>query len=187
MNRHVTLAIVAVVVAAAAVFSSADEETRKSEIATFESAQQDKVPYLELRNVRDLLNAMEVDCSNCRLKVELVDKDGKPVRSGQLKRSGPHPELGKLTLPFESSIRISLECRNFGLGGAVMVATDSGAWQLAEEENGKVFLRATLTGDKSNPEWKTWHGEVQTPLIPVTWRSDNILFRERRSPEREDQ
>ena len=36
------------------------------------------VPYLELRNVRDLANTMEVDCSSNRLKVELVDKDGKP-------------------------------------------------------------------------------------------------------------
>ena len=127
------------------------------------------VPYLELRNVRNLMNAMEVDCSRDRLKIELVDKDGKPLRSGQLKRSGPTPELGKLILPFDSSMRISLECRNFGMGGAAMVATDSGAWHISEEENGKVFLRATLTGDQGKPEWKTWHGELQPPLIPVIW------------------
>lgn len=42
MNQHVTLMSVAVVVGAVAVLSSAEEETRKSEIATFESVQQDK-------------------------------------------------------------------------------------------------------------------------------------------------
>ncbi len=42
MSKLVTLIGVAVVVGAAAVFSNADEEARKSEIATFESVQQDK-------------------------------------------------------------------------------------------------------------------------------------------------
>ncbi len=84
-------------------------------------------------------------------------------------RSGPHAELGMLTLPVDSSCRVSLEYRNFGLGGAAMVATDSGAWEITKEEQGNVFLRATLTGDKDKPEWKTWHGELRTPLIPVTW------------------
>tara|TARA_R110002073_G_C9260912_1_gene563399 strand:- start:130 stop:720 length:591 start_codon:yes stop_codon:yes gene_type:complete len=42
MNRLVTLIGIAVVVGGAAVFSNAEEEARKSEIATFESVQQDK-------------------------------------------------------------------------------------------------------------------------------------------------
>ena len=112
---------------------------------------------------------MEVDCSRDRLKIELVDQDGKQLRSGWLKRSGPRVELGMLTLPVDSSCRVSLECRNWGLGGIAMVATDSGAWHITKEEQGNVFLRATLTGDKGEPEWKTWHGELRTPLIPVTW------------------
>ncbi len=128
------------------------------------------VPYLELRNVRDLMSPMEVDCRSDRLKIELVDKDGKPLHNGSMSRSGPHVELGTLTLPVDSSCRVSLECRNWGLGGTAMVATDSGAWHMTKEEKGNVFLRATLTGDKGKPEWKTWHGELRTPLIPVTWR-----------------
>ena len=132
------------------------------------------VPYLELRNVRNLMNAMEVDCSGNRLQVELVDKDGKPLRSGHLGRSGPAPDLSTVILPFDSSMHISLECRNWGMGGAAMVATDSGAWHISEEENGKVFLRATLTGDQGKlNEWKTWHDKLRTPLIPVTWGGGN--------------
>ena len=116
------------------------------------------------------MNAMEVDCSRDRLKIELVDQDGKQLRSGRLMpRSGPHVDLGMLTLPCDSSCRVSLECRNWGMGGIAMVATNSGAWHITKEEKGNVFLRATLTGDKGKPEWKTWHGELRTPLIPVTW------------------
>ena len=129
------------------------------------------VPYLELRNVRDLVNAMEVDCSREHLKVELVNKDGEVVLGGwTLPRSGPAPELPTVTLPFDSSMRISLECTNWGIGKtAAMVQTDSGAWNIAEDENGKVCLRATLTADEKKPEWKMWYGETKTPLIPVEW------------------
>ena len=119
------------------------------------------------------MNAMEVDCSRDRLEIELVDQDGQPLRSGLLKRSGPHVGLGMLTLPWDGSCRVSLECRNWGLGGAAMVATDSGAWHITKEEKGNVFLRATLTGDQGKPERKTWHGELRTPLIPVTWDDGN--------------
>ena len=56
-----------------------------------------------------------------------------------------------------------------------MVQTDSGAWNISEDENGKVFLRATLTGDKVKPEWKRWHGKLQTPLIPVQWSNEKKI------------
>ncbi|QDT28329.1 hypothetical protein Enr10x_36710 [Gimesia panareensis] len=42
MNRHLTFVIVAVVAGAASVFTHAEEETRKSEINTFKSAQQNR-------------------------------------------------------------------------------------------------------------------------------------------------
>jgi hypothetical protein len=131
------------------------------------------VPFLELRNVRDLANQMEVRCDGRHLKVELVDAEGKPARDGTLmNRTGPVPDLGTVTLPFESSMRISLECRNWGVpkDAAAMVSTDSGAWVMKESERGKVYLRATLTGEKPPPpHWKTWYGMVETPLIKVDW------------------
>jgi len=131
------------------------------------------VPYFQLRNVRDLGNPMEVPCDNRHLKVELVDKEGKVVRDGwSLKRSGPTPDPGTMILPRDSSMRFSLECRNWGIpkNTAAMVSTDSGAWVIAEKEKGKVFLRATLIGEETEPRWKGWHGEIQTPLVPVDWK-----------------
>jgi hypothetical protein len=131
------------------------------------------VPYLELRNVRDLINQLEVNIDRRHLKVELVGADGAPVRRGtSMPRSGPTPQLGAIILPRDSSIRVSLECLNWGIpkDAPAMVSTDSGAWVIREDENGKVFLRATLTGEKSNPEWKVWSGDIQTPLVKVVWR-----------------
>jgi hypothetical protein len=132
------------------------------------------VPYLELRNVRDVANAMQVNCGNRHLKIELVDEGGKVVRDGwSLPRSGPAPDLDTVILPMDSFMRISLECRNWGIrkDAAAMVSTDSGAWHITQEERGKVFLRATMTGEESFPRWKQWHGKLQTPSIAVDWDS----------------
>src|SRR5215471_14327385 len=103
------------------------------------------VPHLELRNVRDLANQMEVNCDNRHLKVELVDANGSPLRAGWLlPRSGPTTELNVIVMPWDSSIRLNLECRSWGItkDAAAMVATDSGAWIIQENEKGKVYLRA---------------------------------------------
>lgn len=131
------------------------------------------VPYLELRNVRDLLNQLEVNVDRRHLKVELIGADGAPVRRGSMfPRSGPTAELRTIILPRDSSIRVSLENRNWAVSkdAPAMVSTDSGAWVMREDENGKVFLRATLTGEKSSPEWKAWSGDIQTPPLKVVWR-----------------
>src|SRR5262245_66618893 len=78
-------------------------------------------PYLELRNVRDLGNQMEVNCDYRHLKVELVDANGSPLRDGWSSprsgprvagRSGPTHELNVIVLPWDSSIRLNLECRS---------------------------------------------------------------------------
>ena len=131
------------------------------------------VPYLELRNVRNLGNQMEVNCDSDHLKVELVDAEGKSVRDGwSLPRSGPASELNNVILPWDSSIRISLENRNWGVtkNAAAMVSTDSGAWVIGEHEKGRVFLRATLTGEQTEPSDKRWGGSIQTPLLKVNWK-----------------
>jgi len=134
------------------------------------------VPYLDLRNVRDVSNQMEVNCDNRHLKVELVEADGSPLRDGQSSdRTGPIPDLTVIVLPWDSSIRLNLECRNWGIAkdAAAMVATDSGAWVIQENEKGKIYLRATLTGEKIEPSYnsrKRWSGKIQTPLLKVDWK-----------------
>ena len=130
------------------------------------------VPYLELRNVRDLAHPMEIQCDSHHLKIELVGADGKPIRVSAGVRSGPVPDLSRVILPLDSSIRISLECKNWAIpkDAAAMVSTDSGARVIQETERGKVYLRATLTGEKTEPSYKVWYGTVQTPLLKVDWR-----------------
>jgi hypothetical protein len=131
------------------------------------------VPYLELRNVRDLAVPLQVNLDRPHLKVELVNADGVRIPGGRaLTRSGPTPQPGTVSLPWDSFMRLSLECRNWGIprDAPAMVSTDSGAWVLREDENGKVFLRATLTDEKGDPEWKTWNGDLQTPPVKVVWK-----------------
>lgn len=133
-------------------------------------------PHLELRNVRDLANQMEVNCDNSHLKVELVDANGSSLRDRwSPPRTGPTHELNVIVLPWDSSIRLNLECRNWGVpkDAAAMVAADSGAWVIQESEKGKVYLRATLMGEKIEPSynsWKRWSGKIQTPPLKVDWK-----------------
>jgi hypothetical protein len=131
------------------------------------------VPYLELRNVGSSAYPIKVRCGPGHVKFELVDADGKVVRGGHsLRRSGPHAEPGTVSLPHDSSIRVGMHCTNRGVpkDAAAMIATDSGAWVLAAEEKGKVFLRATIKGAKveSDPD-RTWYGTIETPLVKVDW------------------
>jgi hypothetical protein len=134
------------------------------------------VPYLELRNVREAINQMEINCDRNHLKIELVNAKGEPIRSGWIMpRSGPPPELNTVILPWHSSITLSLENKNWGIprNAAAMVSTDSGAWVLEDAEKGKVFLRARLTNEPIKPSfnnWKRWYGTIQTPLIKVDWK-----------------
>ena len=129
------------------------------------------IPYLELRNVSHSAYPLKVRCDTEHVRFDLVDAEGKVVRDGQsLPRSGPHPDPGTISLPIDSSIRISMYCSNWGVpkNATAMISTDSGAWVLKSEEKGKVFLRAKLSGEplQSDPE-RTWHGTIETPAVTV--------------------
>jgi hypothetical protein len=131
------------------------------------------VPYLELRNVGDSASPLGVRCGGGHVKFELVGADGKVIRDGwSLPRGGPHADPGTIVLPHDSSIRIGMYCSNWGVpkDAPAMISTDSGAWVLQPQEKGKVFLRATIKGEKvdSDPD-RTWHGTIQTPAVKVDW------------------
>ena len=131
------------------------------------------VPYLELRNVTDNASPIKVRCGSNHVKFALIGTDGKVVREGgSLPRSGGHADPGTIILPFDSSIRIGMYCSNWGVpkDAAAMISTDSGAWVLKSHEKGKLFLRATITGEK--PDLKSqriWHGTIVTPPVKVDW------------------
>lgn len=130
------------------------------------------VPYLELRNVADSASPVKVRCGGGRVKFELIGADGKVVREGwSLPRSGPHADPGTIVLPFDSSIRIGMHCSNWGVPkAAAMIATDSGAWVFKSHEKGKLFLRATITGEKpGRRSERIWHGTIVTPPLKVDW------------------
>jgi hypothetical protein len=131
------------------------------------------VPYLELRYVGDSATRLKVRCGREHVKFELVDAEGKPVDDGNaLPRSGPHPDPGTVILPFDSSMRLGMSCSNWGVpkDAAGLIATDSGAWVIEPKQKGKVFLRATIKGEKVVRDLEnTWQGTIQTPTVKVDW------------------
>jgi len=130
------------------------------------------VPYLELRYVGDIANPLKVRCGEQHVKFELITADGKVVRGGQsLHRSGPHADPGTIVLPFDSSIRISMACVNWGIpkNATAMVSTDSSAWILGPKEKAKVYLRAMIAGEKMKSDRRLWHGSIETPPIKIDW------------------
>jgi hypothetical protein len=69
------------------------------------------------------------------LRESIVNEGAQRHISVPEKLTNPFPEV-----PFDSSIRISLECRNWGIpkDAAAMVSTDSGAWVIEASEKGRV-------------------------------------------------
>lgn len=129
------------------------------------------VPYLELRNVSDSGMLLKVNCDGKHVKFELVDAEDNLLRPGWgLSRSGPHADLGTIVLPHDSSIKISMTCRNWGIpkNAAAMVATDSGAWVLEQNEKGKVHLKVTLTGEEKPGADGIWNGRVSAS-VKLDW------------------
>ena len=111
--------------------------------------------------------------TDARVRFELVDASGRPVKEGEItERSGPVPDLGTIILPMDSSIRISMECRNWGVPkAAAMISTDSGAWAIKDAEKGRVFLRATIVGETvEGDSYKVWQGKIETPPLRVDWK-----------------
>jgi RNA polymerase sigma factor (sigma-70 family) len=131
-------------------------------------------PYLELRNVDDMAYPLKVRLGGAHVKFELIDAGGEAVDSSYAQsRSGPHPDPGTISLPIDSSLRVSMYCTNWGIprDAAAMVATDSGAWVLKPEQEGKVFLRATVSGKKQDGDDRVWFGELETKTR-VTWSGE---------------
>lgn len=131
------------------------------------------VPYLELRNVGGSAYPLKVRCDTGHVKFELVDADGKAYSNGNVRvRDGHHADPGTIVLPLDSSMRISMNCTNWGVtkDADAMISTDNGAWVLQPKEKGKVFLRATIKGAKveSDPD-RMWHGTILTPAVKVDW------------------
>lgn len=130
-------------------------------------------PYLEFRNVSGSAHPLKVRCGSGNVKFELVDADGKVVRHGDtLPHDGPNADPGTIALPDDSSMRIGMYCGGWGVpeNAAAMILTESGAWILQPKEKGKVFLRATVKGEKveSDPD-RMWHGTIKTPPVKVDW------------------
>ncbi len=131
-------------------------------------------PYLELRNVDDMAYPLKVRLGGAHVKFELVDADRKVVDDGQSGvRDGHYPDPGTISLPLDSSMRVGMHCNNWGIpqDAAAMIATDSGAWALKLEQEGKVFLRATVSGKKDADE-RVWSGELEAK-VRVRWSGDD--------------
>jgi len=130
-------------------------------------------PYLELRNAGSAAMPLKVNCSSSSVKFSLVDAEEKIVDGGQsLPRSGPHPDPGIVSIPLDSTLRVGMHCTNWGIPqNSVMISTDSGAWIIKPEWNGKVFLRATVSAGKKlgGDTENLWFGNLETPKAMVAW------------------
>jgi RNA polymerase sigma factor (sigma-70 family) len=133
-------------------------------------------PYLELRNASDSAYPMKVRLGGAHVKFELVDADGKVAEVGRPgAREGHHPDPGTISLPHDSSMRVGMFCTNWGIprDAAAMIATDSGAWVFKPEQEGKVFLRATVSGKEQGGDERVWFGNLEAKTR-VTWSGEAV-------------
>ncbi|WP_428303643.1 hypothetical protein [Lacipirellula sp.] len=131
------------------------------------------VPYLELRNASDLANPIKLRCGSENVTFELLDKKGKPSSCKRAtERSGAYSDPGTVSLPIDSYMRFTMRCTSYGVpkvAVAAMIATDSGAWYLNEQDLGSQLLRVSISGKKTDDQ-STWMGTIVVPPVPVTWQ-----------------
>lgn len=125
--------------------------------------------FLELRNVKNLLNTITVPIDAQRINFELQDDNGKNVPVPGLPRSGPVVELKDFQLPFESSLRVNLAVSTVGVPDVnAMIALRSHAWPLKDEAPATYELRASFKAEKPDRFSHTmWHGEIHVPSVKV--------------------
>ncbi len=129
------------------------------------------VPYLELKTYV----ARWIDLSSWEsINLEVVDEDGKSLSLPRaIAVSGPvRMGLGDIYLPADSTISMSLDPGSLGFAKGPAFLAYWGGGTLNEKQNGKIFLRGSLTGKgkKLSSGEASWSGKVQFVPLRVTWK-----------------
>lgn len=126
--------------------------------------------FLELRNRRNLLNAITVPISPERLKFQLRDESGNPVTDAGLPRSGPVANLRDVQLPFDSSLRFNISVSGVGIDTSAnaMIPLQSHAWVIRSNDFSTYRLSASLSATRLRGQDDTvWDGTLQIPPVAI--------------------
>jgi hypothetical protein len=130
--------------------------------------------YLELRNSRDLANAMTIPWPGDSLKFNVTDEAGIKVPQGGVVYDGMEVKVPDLVLPHDSTIRVNVSKSGAGVSGDQAALLDLGAdqtWTLPRDHR-HYRLSAVLDiperKEKGAGRWSgPWHGRIEIPSIEI--------------------
>ena len=133
------------------------------------------ITHLELENVSDPGSAMTVDVKEEVLTFRVTDAEGNDASKNWGAFSGFWAAAGKLTLPFDSSIRFRIGPCGWGVPGDQAALVDLGfehGWAIPKDGK-RYYLRGVLEiGEERKRDegyQRRWHGRLELPpvLIPT--------------------
>lgn len=131
--------------------------------------------YLELRNVTEVVSAIELPINLDTTQFEVLDEQNK-----MLPQAPRHydevtaADLGSLRMPHDSYLRFNISHRGAGIPRNQAALLDLGAaylWTFSPGDKHTYYLRARLTVEPSRSG--TWSGTIEIPKVKVPTHSDH--------------
>jgi hypothetical protein len=131
--------------------------------------------YLELRNVADVVSAIELPINLDTTQFEVLDEQNNmlprpPVTYDEVTAA----DLGSLRMPHDSYLRFNISHRGAGVPKDQAGLLDLGApyvWAFSPGDKHTYYLRARLSVEPG--KHRTWSGTIELPKVKIPTHSDH--------------
>jgi hypothetical protein len=129
----------------------------------------ESLAYVELENVADTPSgAVAVYFDPNALKCELTDAGGRAVAQVPRFGSGGRPGKTRVTIPFDSSVRLRANPYGHGRVEGVFIVLNEAAWHVTDDAD--YFLSGTLTVTPDG-QVDAWKGVLKLPKAKISLRA----------------
>jgi len=134
-------------------------------------------PFLELRNVTNVMNPMPVHWTRESMKFRVLDAQGRELPEAPSAHSGPVIDKIDLVLPLRSTLTFDVSMG--GLGISPDKAGQLETWVFKRDDK-EYYLHAVVEIPESAPERdrngyaRPWHGKIEMPRVLVPLKPDKL-------------
>lgn len=133
-------------------------------------------PFLELRNVSNVMNPMKVAWTRQSMKFRVLDAQGHQLKEGPSAHSGPVVEKLDLLLPVNSTLSFDISMGGLGVSGDEAGQLET--W-VFDRDDKNYYLHAVLEipeGKRGKDEFAVpWDGRIEMPRVLVPLKPMKLI------------